>query len=77
VIDVRVAQHEGIDVLRIERKRFGIAPFDFLVTLDHAAVEQDLVLADANEMRRARDFAVGSAELDLHGDSAQTNRPGS
>lgn len=46
-----MAEHPCVDALRIERKRFGVAPLDFLIALDHAAVDQVLTFADAQQMR--------------------------
>jgi len=66
VIDVGVADDDRIERFDIERKIIGIACFVFASALMQAAVEQNPLLAEFQQVRGTRDFASGAVDGDAH-----------
>ena len=67
MIEMGMAQNDGVDFRRIEWKGIAVA---FLVTpaaLDQAAVEQDFVPAHVENMTGAGDFGRRAKEFEFHG----------
>jgi hypothetical protein len=60
-VEVRMADHDGIDGLHIDRQRLPVALAVQLQALEQAAVEQEARTTDLDQMLRAGD-AVGGAE---------------
>jgi len=62
VVDVRVREHQRVDVAAGDRQVAVLLVGDLARALDHAAVEQDLVLADFEQVLGAGDVARGAEE---------------
>jgi hypothetical protein len=62
-----VRQQQGIDLGRVESERLGVGLFFFAGALKHAAVDQYLVFAAANEMTRPRDLLGRAMAAVEHG----------
>src|SRR5690606_5804420 len=66
VVEVRVAQHDAVDLARRQRKPRPVAIAQLLEPLEQAAVEQDLPTARVEQVARAGDGVGGAGERELH-----------
>jgi hypothetical protein len=67
VVDVRMAEDDGIELLRIERE-IAITLEGFVTfALKESAFEQEPLLIDFEEEHRSSRRAGGAEEVDLHG----------
>src|SRR5581483_12478326 len=74
VVHVRVAEDDGIDLFRIERKT-TIAPGRFFpMALEKAAFEQQFFPVDLEEIHRAGRRAGGAEKVDFHGGKMRFRR---
>jgi hypothetical protein len=66
VVEVRVAEHDGVDARRVERE--VAVPFErvLAMALEQAAVEQYPTATRVDQVRGARDLARGAPEFDVH-----------
>src|SRR5262249_14766295 len=62
VVDVGVAEDDGVDLVRVEREVAVPLPGLLAAALVQAAVEQDLVVADLQQVHRAGHAAGGPPE---------------
>ena len=69
MVDVRMAHHQCVDGLDIERKRIGIARLHFRAALAHAAIEQDALARGFEQVHRTRHLAGRTVEMHLHADT--------
>ena len=72
MIDVRMGQHDRVDVRDRRRqcaiRRLRIAP----PALEQSAVERDEPAIDTHEVTRAGHFACGAREFDIHASAVPT-----
>src|SRR5690349_3147194 len=66
VVDVRVAQHHGVDRDGLERERVPVTGHRIGAALDHAAVQQQLAAAGPHDVAGAGHFARVTEKLQLH-----------
>ena len=66
MIDVRVAQDDGVDCRRIERERSAVFFLLLVTALYQAAFEQDVFAADSYQVARARDSSSCAKKLNVH-----------
>jgi hypothetical protein len=62
VIDVRMAQHDGVDRGRGNRERLPVAEAVMLQSLEEAAIQEHSMTIRSDEVLRARDRAGGAQE---------------
>src|SRR3989338_3487887 len=63
VIDVRVSEDDGAQILGAKRQRGPVAEPVFLESLEEAAVEQELIFPDGEEKLRAGDRGGGAEKV--------------
>ena len=66
VVDVRVAEHQGLHGRWLEREGLAVAPLGLHAALDHAAVQQHPLSCHLDLMQRPRDLARGTVEMYAH-----------
>ncbi len=66
MIDVRMAQDDGVYRRRIEREGSAVLFFIFVAALHQAAFEQDAFTADPYQVARARDSSRCAKKLNVH-----------
>ncbi len=66
MVDVRMAQDHGVDAGRFERKCPAVARGRVRTALDHAAVQQQLAPACAQDVTGTCHLSRRSKELQLH-----------
>ena len=75
MIHVRVAQDDGVNLPRVERKA-AVALDGFLaMALEEAAFEQQPFAVDLEQIHRAGGGARRAEEVDLHGEKMLKERP--
>jgi hypothetical protein len=75
VIHVRVAQDDGVNLLRVERET-AVALDGFLaMTLKEAAFEQQPSAVDLDQIHRTGGGARRAEEMDLHGEKMLNEPP--
>ena len=67
MIEVRVGQNHGVELLWIEGKIFPVHRTQVLVTLEQTAIDQQLSSFPCDECLRAGDGAGATEECELHG----------
>ncbi len=66
MIDMRMAEHHRIDLCGIEREGGAVACFLSPAALKQAAVQQDLLIVDAQDMAGSCYSFAGTEELQFH-----------
>jgi hypothetical protein len=66
MIDMGVAEDHRIQGLYVEREGLPVAPVALVATLQQAAIEQQLLRADLDQVTGAGDFPRGAITVQLH-----------
>ena len=63
MVEMRMAQHDRIERLNIERKSLSIARRGVPATLNHAAIQQQLLPCSTHDMARTGNLTGGAEKL--------------
>ena len=69
MIDVGVAQNDGVESIDSERKGLAVALVALAAALDHAAVQKHGPIPGLDPVTRSGDFPGGAVEGNSHADS--------
>jgi len=74
VIDMRVGQQHAVEQVRIEVKRQLVAFFQIARSLEHAAVDEKIPVADPQQVRRTGDRPHRAVKFQIHDSSSFGSR---
>ena len=67
MVEMRVGQQDGVELVRVERERDAVADRFVRAALEHPAVDEDAGLRGLEQVLRAGDGRGATEEVDLHG----------
>jgi hypothetical protein len=66
VVEMAMAEHDGVDPLRIERQRIAVAPLVLAAALEQAAIQQDALASGVHQVAGAGYFPGGAEAGHVH-----------